>query len=55
VYGLEINPWDRFRGRALPGVSGYLRVEPGADFSGTVQLNPVISIAVLAAVPHAAP
>jgi len=48
IYGVEVTPWDRYRGRALPGVSGYLQVQPGADFSGTVQMNPVMVVAPMA-------
>jgi ABC-type polysaccharide/polyol phosphate transport system ATPase subunit len=49
IYGIEVVPWDRHRGKPLPGVSGYVQVRPGVDFSGAVQMNPVMSVAVLAA------
>jgi lipopolysaccharide transport system ATP-binding protein len=49
IYGVEVSPWDRYRGRPLPGVSGYVQVQPGVDFSGTVQMNPVMSVIPVAA------
>jgi ABC-type polysaccharide/polyol phosphate transport system ATPase subunit len=49
IYGIEAVPWDRHRGKPLPGVSGYVQVRPGVDFSGAVQMNPAISVAALAA------
>ena len=35
--------------KPLPGVSGYVQVRRGVDFSGAVQMNPVMSVAALAA------
>jgi hypothetical protein len=49
IYGLDAQVWDRERGKPLPGLSGYLQVQPGPDFSGTVQMNP--TMAVSAALP----
>jgi ABC-type polysaccharide/polyol phosphate transport system ATPase subunit len=49
IYGIEVVPWDRHRGKPLPGVSGYVQARPGVDFSGAVQMNPVMSVAALAA------
>jgi lipopolysaccharide transport system ATP-binding protein len=44
IYGLHVHIWDRERGKSLPGLSGYLQVQAGPDFSGTVQMNPTMSV-----------
>jgi ABC-type polysaccharide/polyol phosphate transport system ATPase subunit len=44
IYGLEVQVWDRERGKPLPGLSGYLQVQAGPDFSGIVQMNPTMSL-----------
>jgi ABC-type polysaccharide/polyol phosphate transport system ATPase subunit len=54
IYGVEVTPWDRYRGKPLPGVNGYLQVQPGPDFSGAVQMNPVMSVSPVAAAMPAA-
>jgi ABC-type polysaccharide/polyol phosphate transport system ATPase subunit len=49
IYGVDVAPWDRYRGSQLDGLHGYLQVQPGADFTGPVQMNPVMSVAAIAA------
>jgi hypothetical protein len=44
IYGLDAQIWDRERGKPLPGLSSYLQVQAGPDFSGTVQMNPTMSV-----------
>ncbi len=44
IYGLDVQVWDRERGKPFPGLSGYLQVQAGPDFSGTVQMNPTMSL-----------
>jgi len=50
IYGLHVQVWDRERGKPLPGLSGYLQVQAGPDFSGTVQMNPTMSVTPAASV-----
>ena len=44
IYALEAKVWDRERGDSLPGLAGYLHVQAGTDFTGTVQMNPTMSV-----------
>jgi lipopolysaccharide transport system ATP-binding protein len=54
IYGVDVIPWDRYRGRSLDGVHGYVQVHPGPDFNGPVQMNPSMSVVPLdAALPRA--
>ncbi|HET7599289.1 MAG TPA: hypothetical protein VFK09_03310, partial [Gemmatimonadales bacterium] len=52
IYGVETRLWDRARGTtAVNGPSTYLQVDPGADFNGTVQMNPSMRLRTPAAAP----
>jgi hypothetical protein len=52
IYGVETRLWDRARGTtAVNGPSTYLQVDPGADFNGTVQMNPSMRLRTPTAAP----
>jgi ABC-type polysaccharide/polyol phosphate transport system ATPase subunit len=42
IYGIEAMVWDQRRGKPMPGLSSFVQVEPGVDFSGPVQMNPAM-------------
>jgi ABC-type polysaccharide/polyol phosphate transport system ATPase subunit len=45
IYGVETQLWNRSRGAAVVnGPGAYVQVEPGADFNGTVQMNPTMQL-----------